>query len=431
VFGAAGSAGVLAAACGGAGNEGASTGGTSATSGGAPVMVQFGTRGTPDILPLFEGAAKAFMEKQSRVKVEMWVNEPDYYTKLPVAFAGASAPDVAFTTSRNLLPWQHKGWLADVTQGLSRRKVRTTDWYELAAQEWQIAGKQFGVTQGWGTGVFGINRDLFKKAGVDLKKDFDTTWTNDDLVRMLKHVAKTGTDGNLEVWGTNGWQMWTNFWNFGAEILNKEKTKATVNSEQGIAGLQWVYDLAWKHRVMPRPAPYDPQPGGGKAWEGGFEALIENGGPHVLPAWPRTLNFDYDVVLYPAGPGGKHHRFYSDGYVVWKDSKQLDAAIDLLAYLGTDGQAVVEKLGGRSIPAYKPTAEGIFIQNKDHFTRQKWIDATKGAKLQPLVVPFDEMTAIFNTHQNNVLAQKESPRDAAGAIEREVNVLLAQYPAPT
>src|SRR5690349_9482725 len=60
VMGAAGAAGMLAAACGGASNGGASSGGTSGTSGGAPVTVQFGTRGTPDILPLFEGAAKAF-----------------------------------------------------------------------------------------------------------------------------------------------------------------------------------------------------------------------------------------------------------------------------------------------------------------------------------------------------------------------------------
>ena len=391
-----------------------------------PVTVKLGVRGTADIKPLFDAASADFMQRQQRVKVELWVNEPDYYTKLPVAFTGGDAPDVAFTTSRNLMPWQNKGWLADVTTGLSRRKVRIADWFELAAQEWQVGGKQYGATQGWGTGILGINKTLFKNSGVTLRPDFDVTWNHDEFLRLTKQVAKTGPDGNLTTWGIDGWQAWMNYWAFGAEILNKEKTKCLVNTPEGIAALQWVHDIAWSHRVAPRPAPLDRPPGGG--WNEGQVGLFQNGGPHVLPAWPRQLQFEFDVVLYPIGPKGRAHRFYSDGYVVWKESKELEGAIDLLAYLAGPGQEVIEKAGGRSIPAYKPVAEGLFLQSKQPFTRTKWIDALKGAKLQPLVVPFDEMTAIFNTHQNNVIGQKESAKDAAAQIEREVNLLLAQYP---
>jgi multiple sugar transport system substrate-binding protein len=418
----------LAAACGG--QTGDTAPGGTAAAGSAPVTIQFGTRGTPTDGPVFEAAAKAFTEKQQKVTVELWINEPDYYTKLPVAFAGGSAPDMAFTTSRNLLAWQYKGWLADLTAGLTRRKVKTQDWYPLAYQEFQVGGKQFGVPQGWGTGVFGVNKTLFKNAGVTLAPNFDATWTNDDLVRLLKPVAKAGSDGNLEVWGTSGWEMWSNFWNFGAEILTKDKTKCAVNTPQGIAGLQWLYDLAWSHRVMPRGKPNDPPPGGGNPWNSGLSGLASNGGPSALPTWPKTLTFDFDIVLYPIGPGGRHHRFYSDGYVAWKEGKQLDATQDFLVYLGTEGQEALERAGGRSIPAYRPVAEGVFLRGGGPFTRQKWIDATKDAKLQPLVVPFDDLTTIFTTHQDNVLAAKEAAREAAAAIEREANALLAQYPAP-
>ncbi len=398
--------------------------------GSEPVTVQFGTRGTADTRPLYEAVAQAFGQKQQRVKVELWINEPDYYTKLPVAFAGGAAPDLAFTTSRNLLPWHARGWLADVTGGLARRRVRTAEWFDLAAQEWQVGGKLFGAPQGWGTGVAGINRTLFRNAGVALQPDFDTRWTHEDLVRLLKDVAKVGPDGNLERWGIDGWQAWSYFWAFGAEFLNRDKTRCIVNTAEGAAGLQWLYDLAWSYRVMPRPAPYDRPPGGVSMWNAGLTGLTENGGPHVLPAWPNQLGFEFDIVLYPSGPAGRHHRFYSDGYIIWKESKQIEAALDFLAYLGTDGQAVIEQAGGRLVPAYRPVAEGIFLKGASPFTKQKWIDALKGAKLQPLVVPFDEMTAIVNTHRNNVLAQKESAREAVAAIEREVNALLAQYPPP-
>jgi multiple sugar transport system substrate-binding protein len=423
------SAVLLGAACGSAGGQEGAASRSAASA--EPVVVHFGTRGTPDTQPLYEAVATAFAGKQEKVRVELWINEPDYYTKLPVAFAGGAAPDLAFTTSRNLLPWQHRGWLADVGSGLTRRRVRPADWFEQAAQEWEIAGKRYGAPQGWGTGVLGINRTLFQNAGITLQPDFDAKWTHADFVRMLRQVAKVGGDGNLEQYGIDGWQAWSNFWDFGSDFLNKEKTRCIVNTAEGIAGLQWLYDLAWSHRVMPRAAPHDRPPGGGNMWNTGRSGLTNNGGPHVLPAWPRQLNFDFDIALYPIGPAGRrHHRFYSDGYVLWKESKQVEASLDFIAYLGTEGQEVLETNGGRLVPAYRPVAEGVFLKGTSPFTKRKWIDALKGAKLQPLVVPFDEMNKIVTDHQNNVLAQKVSAREAAASIEREVNALLAQYPPP-
>ncbi|MGH2370419.1 MAG: extracellular solute-binding protein, partial [Chloroflexota bacterium] len=401
VAGAAGAFGLAAVGC--------TPGSTSAPAAGGepsaePVTVLFGTRGTAATKPLYEAVAKAFNERQDRVRVELWINEPDYYTKLPVAFVGDAAPDLAYTTSRNLLPWHAKGWLADVTAGLSRRRVRAANWFELTAQEWQIAGKQYGAPQGWGTGVLGINKTLFQSEGITLKPDFDATWTHDEFVSLLKQVVKVGGDGNLTQWGTDGWQAWSYFWDFGAEFLNKDKTRCVVNTPEGAAGLQWLYDLAWSHRVMPRPEPLD-RTSGGNMWEAGRSGLTQNGGPHVLPRWPRDLTFDFDIAQYPIAPGRRrHHRFYSDGYIIWSGSKQQDAALDFLAYLGTDGQAVLEQHGGRNVPAYRPVAEGVFLKGESPFTKQKWIDALKGAKPQPLVVPFGEMTKIVNMHKDNVLA---------------------------
>lgn len=418
--------GVVAAACGPLAGESPGAGGSAA----APVTVQFGTRGTADTEPLYQAVADAFNERQKKVTVELWINEPDYYTKLPAAFIAGTGPDLAFTTSRNLLPWHDKGWLADLTAGLSRRRVRTTNWFDLATKEWQVGGKQLGVPQGWGTGVLGINKTLFQSAGITLKPDFDKTWTHDEFVRLLKEVAKVNPDGALAVWGINDWQPWTYFWDFGTDFLNKEKTRAVVNTPQGVAGMEWLYDLAWSHRVMARPSPHDRPLGDTNMWTSGNSALFHNGGPHVLTSWPRQLSFDFDIALYPIGPAGRHHRFYSDGYFIWKESKQQDAALDFIAYLGTDGQETMEKNGGRLVPAYRPVAEGTFLKGESPFTKRKWLDALKDARSQPLVVPFDEMNNIVNTYKGKVLSGTEGPREAVAAIEREVNTLLAQYPSP-
>jgi ABC-type glycerol-3-phosphate transport system substrate-binding protein len=172
-------------------------------------------------------------------------------------------------------------------------------------------------------------------------------------------------------------------------------------------------------------------------WNQGQVGLASNGGPFVLAQGWDKLPFEADVVMYPIGPGGRHHRFYSDGFIMWRDSKKQEAALDVLAYLGTDGQDVVEKAGGRSIPAYRPVAEGNFLKhaissgtNGATFTKKKWIDAINGAKLQPLVVPYDDMAKVVTDNRTAVLAGSIGPKQAIEAIERDVNALLAKSPMP-
>jgi ABC-type glycerol-3-phosphate transport system substrate-binding protein len=158
----------------------------------------------------------------------------------------------------------------------------------------------------------------------------------------------------------------------------------------------------------------------------GRQALLGNAGPFVLAQW-GPLDFPADIVLRPIGPKPRAHRWYTDAYTMWTASKVKDAAWEFMAFAGTDGQKAVEEAGGRSIPGYKPVAETVFLQRKTlSINKQRWLDAAKEAKGQPLVKPWDEMNTIVSNQRNELLDQKISPRDAAGNIEREVNALLAQ-----
>jgi ABC-type glycerol-3-phosphate transport system substrate-binding protein len=161
-------------------------------------------------------------------------------------------------------------------------------------------------------------------------------------------------------------------------------------------------------------------------WNAGRQGLLGNAGPFVLAQW-GPLDFNADIVLRPIGPKPRAHRWYTDCYTMWTASKVKDAAWEFMTFAGTDGQKAVEEAGGRSIPGYKPVAETVFLQRKTlNINKQRWLDAAKEAKQQPLVKPWDEMNAVVSKHRNDLLDQKISSKDAAGNIEREVNALLAQ-----
>ncbi len=352
-------------------------------------------------------------------------SEADYGAKLITAFAGGAAPDVIWTTTRRIIPFQSAGGLTDLTPLYSRSKIRTDQYYPLAIEEQSVNGKLYGINQGWGVGVLGINRTLFEKAGVALKPDFDKTWTHGEFLDMLKRVAKLDPQGNLETWGVDYSETWPLWWDFGTDFLDKEKKRCIINqTPAGSQALQFWHDLTHVHRVQPRRTGGD-RPGGVNMFNTGRQALSGNAGPFVLAQW-SALDFPADIVLRPIGPKPRFHRWYTDAYTMWSASKVKDAAWEFMAFAGTEGMKAVEDAGGRSIPGYRPVAETVFLQRKTlNINKQRWLDAGSEAKQQPLVKPWDEMNAIVSKHRNDLLDQTISPRDAAGNIEREVNALLA------
>jgi ABC-type glycerol-3-phosphate transport system substrate-binding protein len=342
------------------------------------------------------------------------------------AFAGDAAPDVIWTTTRRIIPFASAGGLVDLTPLYARSKIRTDQYYPQALEEQTVNGKLYGITQGWGVGVLGINRTLFEKSGVTLRPDFDKTWKHADFLDMTRRVAKLDAQGNLETWGVDYTETWPLWWDFGVEFLDKEKKKVAINEKPGGAqALQFWHDLTHIQRVQPRRTSGD-RPAGVNMWTTGRQALLGNAGPFVLAQW-TNLEFQADIVLRPIGPAPRFHRWYTDCYSLWVGSKVKDAAWEFMAFAGTEGQRFVEEAGGRSIPGYKPIAETVFLQRKTlNITKQRWLDAAKEAKQQPLVRPWDEMNAIVGRYRNDLMDQKISAREAAQGIEREVNALLAQ-----
>ncbi len=423
--------GGLLAACatgGGTGGEGAQAGAGAKT---PATLVYWCNVGQADWEKI-EAAAKEYVKKNAHHKIESTnfdtsgTPEADYGAKMITAFAGGSAPDVIWTTTRRMLPFAQAGGLVDLTPLYARSKIKTDQYYQQAVEEQTVGGKLYGISQGWGVGVLGINRTLFEKAGVTLRPDFDKTWTHAEFQDMVKRVAKLDPQGNLETWGVDYSETWPLWWDFGVEFLDKERKKVAINEKPGGAqALQFWHDLTHVQRVQPRRTGGD-RPSGVNMWNTGRQALLGNAGPFVLAQW-SNLEFNADIVMRPKGPAQRFHRWYTDAYSMWTGSKVKDAAWEFMAYAGTEGQKDVENAGGRSIPGYKPVAEGLFVQRKTlNINKQRWLDAAKEAKQQPLVKQWDEMNAIVSKYRNDLLDQKIGSREAAQGIEREVNGLLAQ-----
>ncbi|HEV2123666.1 MAG TPA: extracellular solute-binding protein, partial [Chloroflexota bacterium] len=82
-----------------------------------------------------EMAAKEYAKKNPHHKIEATnyatsdTNEASYGAKLITAFAGGSAPDVIWTTTRRIIPFALAGGLQELSPYYSRSKIRLDQYY--------------------------------------------------------------------------------------------------------------------------------------------------------------------------------------------------------------------------------------------------------------------------------------------------------------
>jgi hypothetical protein len=85
----------------------------------------------------------------------------------------------------------------------------------------------------------------------------------------------------------------------------------------------------------------------------------------------------------------------------------------------------MEDADGYNITGYKEIADKVWLPKKtNNINRQRWLDAARDGKAQPLVVPWDEMNAIVSKHRGDLLDQKINAKTAVENIDKEVTALL-------
>ncbi len=300
----------------------------------------FNTDAAPKTLALFN-------KKFPNIKVEVEPQNGDWVAKNNTEWIAGTGPDLSGHCCDNGPNWGRQGMFLNLDPYIKRdsRAVPLGDYVEWLMKLFATPPEagQWALPMYTGVVALFYNKDLFKKKGVAFPDD---TWD----WNKYRDVSVKVADVPNNVWARReigAGAMYKRLHQNGANIVDpKDDTKAAFASEKAIAAFTYERDLVHKDRtVAPSGGPKEPdafrslvgQYGGHAAIRLGRVAMWE-GGSFTIIQYLRFVEdeVDWDIAPLPKGPAGRFTLATSDGWSIWKGTKNRDAAWEFLKYLQSD-----------------------------------------------------------------------------------------------
>ncbi len=354
-----------------------------------------------------------FNEQYPNVKVELQsFGYDDYFTQLQSKIVGGSAADVFELNFENFVAYASEDVLLDIGDLIGD----TSGFNQTALEAFQYDGKQFGIPNSFSNVVLIYNKDLFDKAGVSYPTD-DWTWT--EMSEAAKKIRAISAD-------TYGLYRPLSFHEFykgvkqnGGSLLSEDGKNFTVNLPQNVETLEIMSDWVTGSNVMPS----DAQMGGMGDWD-----LFKSGrlGMIVTGIWAFSdftdnCDFAWDVAVEP-GNKAKATHFFSNAYVVNKETTNPEAAAALAAFLaGSKEAAQIRVDASWELPpvTYQDVLDS-YLKVTPPENREAVFKSLDYLVTPPVVKQQSEMQEIISKHLNNAVSGNVSAKDALDACQAEL-----------
>ena len=364
-----------------------------------------------------EGALKEmiakFNEQYPGIKVELQsFGYDDYFTQLQSKIVGGSAADVFELNFENFVAYASEDVLLDIGALMGD----TSGFNQTALEAFQYGGKQFGIPNSFSNVVLVYNKDLFDKAGAAYPTD-DWTWT--EMLEAAKKIRSLSGD-------TYGLYRPVSFHEFykgvkqnGGSLLSGDGGKFTVNLPQNVETLEIMSGWVTDSNVMPS----DAQMGGMGDWD-----LFKSGrlGMIITGIWAFSdftdnCDFAWDVAVEP-GNTAKATHFFSNAYVVNKETANPEAAAALAAFLAGSKEAAQIRVDSswELPPVIYQDVLGSYLKVTPPENREAVFKSLDYLVTPPVVKQQSEMQEIITKHLNNAISGNVTAKDALDDCQAEL-----------
>jgi multiple sugar transport system substrate-binding protein len=389
---------------------------------GPDATISYSIWGDPSEIKNQQAIVDAFHVANPKITVKVTVSDWDtYWDKLQTGIAGGDAPDV-FAMDGPLFPdYQGRDVLLDLKPYIDKSGYDLTQLADQAVADFTTPGGQFGLPRDLNVVALYYNKKMFDAAGVPYPDD---TWDWAKLVEVGKKLTLKGADGKVSQWGfytetSDMENYWSSLvWQNGGDIISADHKTSLVGSDQAVGGMQFLQDLIYKDKIMDVPVADK-----GDEFEQGQAAMEANGS--WLVATHLAAGIDFGIAPLPKGPVGRFTSINPTGAVVFKGTKNPDAAWEFVKYLASPAAQTKLMELKASLPANKAVLSGPFATSFDG--AKVLADAIAYAHIKPSFKGFNDWTTELQTEldANVYNAANETARQAVDKVLTKLDSILA------
>ena len=371
-------------ACGGGGNTD-DTGGNN--NNGKTTVITFAGWGSLAEKKIFTAMIDKFEETHPGVKVNYQHipgTQEDYLVKLVSLLAANKMPDVFYIHSDEFYSWVDAGRLENLTpyMNASATAKETKIWdkslqifrYDATTKQVGVdSGDLYGLPKDLGPWAMVYNKTLFEAKGVALP-DPEKPMTWSEFVEVGRKL--TSGSGINKVFGVANYTLEAAVWSNGADFLNADHTKVTVDTPEFAQAMQWVSDLALVEGISPTPEE-DSASGWFTRWVNGKVGMAWMGPWDQATFWD-SVSFEWDIMPTPVSDNtGKGVSWLASAALcVSATSKEKQLAYELAEFLSMNKDAQTYNYeAGQAVPNIVDMAKNEYLQmNKAPANKQVFLD---------------------------------------------------------
>jgi multiple sugar transport system substrate-binding protein len=388
--------------------------------------ITYGRWASMDEAKAFQALIDKFERANPGIKVQPeFLPWNAYWDKLKTTIMSGTAYDVISFSHLSSAPYVSKGALYEMSK-LAGVKELLKEMQPGTITPGMYNGKIYAIPIGVGVRAMVYNKELFDEAGVPYPSSTKPlTW--DEFVQIGKKLTKFDQDGKVIQYACNLHvdQCWEAIVDqAGGSFLDNytRPTKVTINTPQGIAGLQYFADL-FKNKIN---VPFSDQ------WNGPWgspdsavctkKVALELTGPWSISAIQEAK------VKFGTAPSFAGKKRATFGYVnllaISKNSKNAQAAWKFIKWISSvQGQLEFTKTG--DLPA---NAKALESARKNPVQYSSEIMDAYYSELPYVItgpmLPSEEFNTVTTNIIHDMVEGRITPAEAAKKLETEGNAVI-------
>lgn len=412
---------------------------------------------------------RRFMELNPDIHVTLQPASGDFRQGTLRDLAGNIAADVIWTSAEDLCVFVEGRHFLDLDPYIEQDHLDLDAYYRPAIESFRADEKQYGLPAWWGCSLVLYNKDMLAEAGVTADP---LTWTWDEFLDACKKCTQMRMRNGrmVQCYGyvrDNQAHTMCHIWQSGGTILQrvltcphcgaknevedivraadaactkcgkslagaKESWIGKIDTPEAIRGVKFATELI---QYAPRQAANNgsEQATNRELFAEGRLAMMR-GGPWSASQLKDT-NVNWDIGYYPAGPGGRKTRFYTDGFGIWSRSQHPREAWRLLKFVCGQQAERVYANEGSSIPSLKAVAESPAFNRPDTpWDEMKFVRAIDHARFMRKTKEWDEVSLEMGRFLDLVMMPADSdrritPEQFCRRMQGEIEEILAKRAA--